>query len=387
MNRNEKYFVSLISSHLNRTAPCFDNEADYDELYRLAAINNVSAIIYNELAKLSSDEKAKIKNFTDFKQQFGYTLIDYEEKQKAIKKITSLLNKNEIDYIFVKGAVIRNYYPIKELRTSADIDITVRDSEFDRLKELIKDENISIETNQPNFISINVFNQNIEITAENQYDHEYFKDIFTLSTHENNQYVLDDYNHLIYIICHIIKHFRYCGAGIKMFMDIDVMIRHIDNFDYDKVLELAKKLDIEVFTKAALSLCSYMFNTPVKAEIDFDKESDFRQIFEEEIINSGAFGFSKRDLGSHYIIGSSHNGKVSRTRAFLHLLFPGSDYLKNSFNYAMKHPILLPIAWLHRLFIAVFKRGSHSISTISKIANSKSNTDYVKLLNELDIKK
>ena len=385
MNINEKYFISLIFSHLNNTSPYFNSEVDYNEIYRLSAINNISAIIYNELIKLSKDEQKKIKNLSDFKQQFGYTLIDFDEKISAVSEITSILNEANIDHIFVKGAIIRDYYPVKELRTSADTDIIVRQDSFDRLKEIIKSKDIKITTDEPVFLSIHLLNQNIEISTDNCYDHEYFKDIFSFCTQTNHQYILDDYNHLIYILCHIIKHFKYLGAGIKMFMDIDVLIRHIDDFDYDKVIELAKKLDIEMFTKSALSLCNYLFNTPVKSEIDFNKNENLRELFEKEIINAGAFGFSKRDLGSHYLISSAKNGKSSRFNAFLTLLFPKKIYLKNQFNYAKKHPVLLPIAWLHRLLYAIFKRGSHSLSTISSIATSKSDNDYARLLSELNI--
>ena len=31
-------------------------------------------------------------------------------------------------------------------------------------------------------------------------------------------------------------------------------------------------------------------------------------------------------------------------------LFPGTAYLKNCFPYAKKHPILVPVAWAHRLY-------------------------------------
>lgn len=387
MNKNEKYFVSLISSHLNGCIPSFDNEIDYNELYRLASINNVTAIIYSELSKLSKDDKAKIENLNLFKQQFGHTIIDFGEKERAVKKLKSLFDSENIDYLFVKGEKLKNYYPVKELRESGDTDVIIRQGSIERVKELVKNEGFEITVDNPDFIGVNIYDKFFEIGTNNVYDHEYFKDIFSYCNNIGNEYLLDDYTHLLYVLCHIIKHFKYLGAGIKMFMDIDVLVRHIDNFDYDRIIENAKKLNIAEFTKSALSLCSYMFNTPVKAEIDFNKNTQLRQIFEDEIINAGAFGFAKRNIGSHYLINTTKNGDISRIRALAGLFFPSSDYLKNNFPYAFKHPVLLPIAWFHRLFIAVFKRGKHSISTINTIVGTRGNEEYIRLLTELDIEK
>lgn len=387
MNRNEKYFVSLISSHLNGSIPTFDNEIDYNELYRLATINNVTAIIYSELSKLSRDDKAKIDNLNIFKQQFGHTIIDYGEKERAVSKLKSLLNNENIDYLFVKGEKLKNYYPAKELRESGDTDVIIRQNSIEKVRELVKKENFKIKVDNSDFIGIYIYDKYFEIGTDNVYDHEYFKDIFSYCSNVGNEYLLDDYTHMLYVLCHIIKHFKCLGAGIKMFMDVDVLVRHIDNFDYDKVLESAKKLNIAEFTKSAFSLCNYMFSTPVKAEIDFNKNTQLIQIFEDEIINAGAFGFEKRSIGSLYLINTSKNGGISRIRALAGLFFPGSDYLKNNFPYALKHPVLLPIAWLHRLFIAVFKRGKHSISTINTIVGSRGNEEYIRLLTELNIEK
>ena len=168
-------------------------------------------------------------------------------------------------------------------------------------------------------------------------------------------------------------------------MDIDAVIRHIGNFDYSRFMDMSRKLNIEVFCKSALSLCNYLFDTPVKAEIDFDKDIKLKQLFESEIINGGSFGFSKRDLGSYYAITSAKDGKASRIKAFSAMLFPNSAYLKKQFAYAKNHPVLLPAAWFNRIFLAVFKNGSHSVKTISSIAENTNNDSYIELLNELKI--
>lgn len=385
MNNNEKYFVSLIASYLNNEAPALPENIDWAEIYRLAKINNTSAITANQIIRLDKKYQPEGELLSDFKQQIGYTLIDFEEKEKAVDAVKVFLNSLKIDRIFVKGEIIKNYYPDKELRTSADTDIIIRDRDLTRLHNVLNGHGFGIYDVKAVGFSVKVYNQSIEFHSNLDYDNKYFKNIFDFASCSGNEYVIDDYNHLLYVMCHIIKHFRFCGAGIKMFMDIDVFIRHIGNFDYDRFIGMCKELGIDTFSKAALSLCNYLFKTPVRAEFDFEKDYELRQLFENEIINGGSFGFSKRDLGSYYKVASSKNGNVSRIKAFSALFFPDSEYLKNQFGYAKKHSALLPAAWLNRIILAVFKNGRHSVNTINSIAKSSSDSSYIKLLKELEI--
>lgn len=385
MNNNEKYFISLIYSYLNSAPPALPENIQWREIYRLAEINNISGIIANEVLKLDKEYQPDSKLLSEFKQQIGYTVIDFEEKKKAVDAVKVFFNSLKIDHIFIKGEIIKNYYPIKELRTSADTDIIIRDKDLKNLQDVLNGHGFGIYDVKTTGFSVKVYNQSIEFHGNLDYDNEYFKDIFDYCQRNGNEYFIDDYNHLLYVMCHIIKHFKFCGAGIKMFMDIDAVIRHIGDFDYERFMDMCKGVGIEVFCKSALSLCNYLFGTPVKAEIDFEKETKLRQLFESEIINCGSFGYSKRDLGSYYTISSAKDGKASKLKAFGALLFPDSAYLKKQFEYAKNHPVLLPAAWINRIFLAVFKNGSHSVKTISSIAENTNSNSYIELLNELKI--
>lgn len=390
MNRNAKYFVSLISSHLNKLSPAANDTIDWEEIYTLSNIHNVCAVISNQIMLLPSDKQPKKETLSKFRQQLGYTLIDYTDKLNTISYIKELLTDAQIEYLFVKGAIIKNYYPVKEFRTSGDIDVIIKYDSLKKLREILNKNNINITDDSDNGIAFDYQEQHIEIHTTEDYDHPYFKNIFDMCKNNGFEYILNDEDHLLYVLCHIIKHFNLCGAGIKMFMDIDVLIRHISDFNYDSFIKKCSKLNIETFAKASFSLCNYWFNTPVKAEINFNSDNHFRELFENEIIDSGSFGFNKRNLGDYYIskgIGKSgKNNLIAKIRAFIALLFPSKTYLYNKYSYLKKSALLLPVAWLNRLFDAAFKRTNHSKNTIKSIINTGSESEqYKKLLNELDI--
>lgn len=216
-----------------------------------------------------------------------------------------------------------------------------------------------------NFFDAKYNDVHIEVHADTNRDSnsKYFKNIFDLAEKDEsdtNCYHLSDEVHLLYILCHIIKHFNICGAGIRMFMDIDVLIRHLNldiNFDYNKFFDICKELNIETFTKASFALCAEWFSTPINADISLKNDKKIKELFEKEILSGGVFGFEKRNLSDYYLnIGIGKSGKnniLSKLRAFWALLFPSKEYLLGGKYYA-KPAIFLPLAWFERLFKAAF---------------------------------
>ena len=64
-----------------------------------------------------------------------------------LSRIGMILEREGIDYIPLKGAIIRDLYPKAWMRTSMDMDILVRESDIDRAVEAI--------TSQPGFMKVN----------------------------------------------------------------------------------------------------------------------------------------------------------------------------------------------------------------------------------------
>ena len=391
MNNNEKYFIALISSHLNHTPPVPPANIDWEEIFSLSSIHNVCAITANQILLLDKESQPEAQILSQFRQQLGYTLIDSDGKEKALSYLRKLLSENGIEFVLVKGAILRELYPVKELRTSSDIDVIIHHNDLTKLRDILnKNSSCTITNDTQKEITFSYAEQNIEVHSTQDTGNSYFENIFDMCEKHGCEYKLDNTEHLLYVICHIINHFSAYGAGIKMFMDIDVIIRNTTDIDYNKFMEKCRQLNIETFAKASLALCHSWFNTPITTEIDLNNDFKLKELFESEIINSGNFGYNKRNTGDYYINkGMRESGKnnlSAKFRALITLFFPNTDYLKNHYRYAAKCPLLLPIAWLNRLLSAVFKRNKHSKNTIQTILNSGAESEqYKQLLNELNV--
>jgi hypothetical protein len=83
--------------------------------------------------KIESEIAQKLVN-SQMMAVFRYENINYE-----LSRIKSTLEEGGIDYVPLKGAVIRSLYPEPWMRTSSDIDVLVRENDHKRAVELICD--------------------------------------------------------------------------------------------------------------------------------------------------------------------------------------------------------------------------------------------------------
>lgn len=388
MDNVEKYFVYLISCFLNSTKPTKSTDA-WSKLFRLAEINNVTGVVANEIMQLSVDMKPQGTAKSYFNQSLGRTLQRYEETNDVLERVEAFLNDNNIEYSLVKGACVRNFYPSPALRTSGDIDVVIREEQYDRLLELVHSSELEVETGNPRVIVVIINDIPVELHNGADVHGSYYDGrIFDISTKQGNKYVLDEYDSLMYVVLHLVKHLKCRGAGIRMLMDVDVCVRGINNFDEDKFIKMCCDAGIEKCGKMLFSLCNFWFSTPVTDYFNLESNEDLVELLSNTFLHGGIFGFEINDLGSHYVAQNAGE-KVdfkAKLKAFSKWVFPSVSSVKRMYFYSEKHSCLIPIAYLQRFFEGVFKRGVHSVKTAKQIANSDDTVLIeTQILNELDI--
>lgn len=389
MNKEKKNFINILSCFLNNRA--LDNfEGDAGELYRLCDIHDVGAaaayVLKNAKVCSIDDETA-----SKFNQQIGKAVLNYEKREVAFEKVKKLFNSKNIDHIFVKGAVINKYYSIKEFRTSGDIDVIIRDDDYNQIINEFKSRNVKFADISSDTASVVTDGVNVEIHRGADAGTPYFDNLFDMcSVREKNTYILDDYEHLLYIICHLAKHLAYCGAGVRMLMDIDVMIRHIDSFNEDKLYSMSEKAGRLKTAQTLLSLCNLWFDTPVKDCTDIKNDTAFQNAFETVLIDGGCFGYENNNVPANYIGEFDEKGNLpfsKKVNAIMKIAFPGAEYLATAYPYAKKNKLLIPAAQINRLYDGLTKKSRQAKESVKQVASGSSVSKVQSdLLKELDIK-
>lgn len=369
MTDDKSQFLYLLNCFLNGKTPKNKNY-DWQGIYKLSSIHNMTAIITQTAKLLQKEYQPSGEIRSAFNQQLGLTLLDYDKKRSALDKIKNVLNDNDIDYIIVKGAVLSKFYPIPQLRTSGDIDIILRSNSFDDDIAVLINQGVRLVHDDYYTKTFEIDGCDIEMHRDADVNNEYFDDIFLHCTVDGCEYSLDDYNHLLYILCHLCKHLAYTGAGVRMLADIDAFVRNIDSFNEAKFLVLCKNAGIEYTAKIILALCNLWFDTPIASKIQFDENTLF--MFERVMLDGGVFGLEQSNLGG-YLVAKNSDGRVGafgKLKALFKWIFPPAEYVRAYYDYSRKRSVFIPLAYLNRIFDAVFKRRKHTAKTTAQIFQS-----------------
>lgn len=377
MNKTQLFFISLLSSHLNNNVAESLAEVNWSELYSLANKHNLTAIIALELQKLPKEFQPPKKALSYFNQALGLSIQNYEFKQDGIEIMKDVLTKNKIKHTIIKGAALRELYPVPSVRTSGDTDVVVEQDNLYLVMDILKEQGFKLQTKQANQIVLTYNDQEFQFKT---YFDSISKDVYTDEMSETtNGYTcyLKPLYHLEYIINHALKHIVSGGFGFRQLMDVDVLIRSCE-IDFDKLLSI---FDEQGHTKSAsviLAVTKALFNTPF--DFDYYVDDELFDKFIDMIMTGGVFGYGNATAGTVRL--SKTNSKA---KAIASMFTPSKEYLYNSYLYANKHHYLLPIAYCDRLFSAVFKRGKKNIKDIKSIVNDDFALTLTDIKNELEI--
>ena len=387
MNAQKEYFIALLSCFMSGTRPQ-GREADFEELYRLADIHDVGAIIATELKEVAPAFQPQGKLASHFTQAIGLTLREFQHRETAQRIVKALLDGEHIDHLFVKGAVIKSDYPVPELRTSGDIDVIVRKTDFEKVVSLAEHTAVplTVKEQTSEVVTWKLNGIDVEIHSTADVSSDYFNDIMALAIRQDGYtYRLSDTDHLLYIICHLAKHLAYRGAGIRMLMDVDVLVRKLQPFDQSGFLILCENAGCKKTAEALLSLAAFWFGTPVTATVDYPSNPLLLQSFERVMLDGGSFGYEQNAIPVRYL---DHDGSTeeSRLKILLKMAFPSREYLKLCYPYYQKYAFLYPVARLNRLADGLFKKRKAAADVLQQVKTDGGNASVqLALIRELEI--
>lgn len=358
MDNNSWYFVELLKAFLTETTPAKPVKIDWRKIYELAHIHFVSGAIYLSIEKMERHEQPAENIMKKFKTDFLNTILRYENQEKVFREIIKILNEKKIKHLFFKGIVLCNYYPVKQMRTLGDIDFLF--CEEDRLAvneallhagyknksktghwQYTKDD-ILIEAHEK--LVYKDINPNMKFVS-------YFGTVWdnVKVTDKDYTFELGIEFHLIYLLSHMAKHLYNNGAGIRMILDIAVIIKKFRaSMDFSYLWNELKRLKLDIFAKSIFILCNRYFQVYVP-ELNIDIDNKTLDVVSDYIMEGGTFGFNNRNDAVHLVrreYESTDNLRLAQVKALWNKVFLNYENMKD--HYCVKVPFLLPFGWIYR---------------------------------------
>jgi len=384
-HRTVQILFALLRSAIRGTKLTDSERENYSadmlqDLLKIASKHDVIHLLVLGLKQndLIPKENSEIEKYI-FKAVYRYERLRYE-----YEILCDVLEKAKIQFLPLKGSVIRKYYPEAWMRTSCDIDILVHEDDVEKAKTLLVDENgykdhgksshdISLFTPANIHVELHYNLGEDGITSESS---EVLKNVWNHATVREgflSWYEMSDEMFYFYHIAHMAKHFENGGCGIRPFMDLCILdaIPKINMEKRDSLLETGKLLK---FADVARKLSRVWFES---------EEYDFvSQQMEYFILRGGVYGTNENRI---MVQQQKKGGKIKYA---LSKIFIPYDVIKFHYPILQKHRWLTPFMEVRRWFKLIFcghaKRTMHELKYNNTISQEKAQSMQT-FLNEIGL--
>lgn len=377
MNQTEQVFLSLLRGYVCGQKLNALPTADWQALYDLAQSHNVTGLVGRILADLPADHRPPEALAVAFRQAMGQTLMAYEKRMAAVQVMEQTLTDAHIPYLTVKGACTAAAYPDPSLRTSGDTDIVLTPDNQQKAVRTLEQRGFAKKVSHDDVVMLTLrgfeFELHTRLESINDGSRALLANPFAPEVAYNkskNIWVLQPVYAVYYTVLHLLHHIKTGGAGVRMLLDTDLLLRK-DPSLASKVLELAARSGLERSFGCIFALCKQWLETPLPCSVPA-LDTDTVEKFAAVILGGGVFGHGNGNTGAVFLARqkAANGSKTPFTRlvALFRYCFPKADYMAYQFPYLIRRPWLLPFAYLHRFCRGLFRNRTHSAAALQAIA-------------------
>jgi len=355
MTAEYNYLLHLLGSYLREEAPEAAENVDWDALLSLAQIHSVTGIVgyMGKKHPICPDPQCS----SAFRGLCMGTISLFSRRFALAQTMVQTLEDASIDHILMKGFVLRDCYPVPELRTFTDIDLVIRPEDRAKCHALMLSLGFAVKDDWEPVYSYyrgdeyyEIHTQIMEIDVSEKADYRgYFADAWAYAVPASaHSYRFTPEFHFLYMLTHIAKHIHGSGAGIRMYLDVAAFLQHQSSaLDWSWIASQLQKLKLHDFACVVLSAVERWFGVgcpmalpPVAGEI-LDNFTEFT-------LEAGVFGHHNRDGALAAMKHQEQDIPASRAKLLLRMAFPKAQTIQARYTYLQDKPWLLPVAWVHR---------------------------------------
>ena len=377
----ENIVLEILSAFIHNRKPCFSCDNEGMVFYSFYIQNILPILAYMDKKwGIIKDENIKKKLVNCYYQAIAENL----NKANMFEFISQKLSESKIPHMPVKGWYLRSLYPVPELRTFGDIDILINKQDRQKTDEIFIKNGYSVKENwEPTYTydkGLSKCEVHTELMDSDLGKGEQVISYFSSALETAKKDVGERFSpqkglHLIYLVCHLAKHLYKGGAGIRMYMDIALFLKANSGiFDFDKIYEDFKNLNLDLFFKTVVFACSEWFQIDLPFEIN-DIMPDSLETLKKYTFGADLFG-KTRDKS---IISLRNDESGSKGSVLKDTLFPNAKKIEERYKFIKGRKYLLPLAWIARSFVNL-KEIPQKLKYIKKVSNT--DMDSVSKYNE-----
>lgn len=322
----------------------------------------------------------------------GEITVSRRQMQK-LESIYARLEAASIQYLPIKGAVLKAMYPQPELRIMGDADVLIREEQYPQVCKIMRELGMKLETESDHEYIWVCPELKLElhkrlVPSYNRDYYAYYGDGWTQAepVADSCLWQMSPEDHFLYLLVHLAKHYRDGAICVKNICDFWVYLQAHPDMKETYLREELKKLKLTEFYDNILCLLQTWFMGAPATEVV--------ELMTRTVFRGGVCDYEQAQLAASVIRQTKQAGSVTGGKWFWlrKKLFPPLDDLvrQDSRNAVLKrYPALLPFIWLRRWLEALFRpeRIRRSLSDSQGILKTQTETvrKYERQLNAVGL--
>lgn len=351
MERQCQNLLNLICSVLTDRAAEVE-DINLSSLLSLAQAHGVTNLLYPAFRKLPIELRPAEAAMHMCKQITYAAATRHAVQENELSTVLRSFHEAQIEVLPLKGCVIKKLYPLPEYRYMSDVDLLFPATEAKKVQCILERMGFTTvrfamgETDL--YISPLGMNYELHRSLQEEGSSQTAKMFLSrlldvaVPSARGDSLQLPPEEHYIYILLHIVKHLSSGGAGLRSVMDVWAC-KTGWNFNREKLAALLAENELTAFAQTIEKLADVWFmgapEDPLACELG------------EYLIAGALFGTEERRVASRMLRQPSDGGKNAYWRR---RIFPAYSTMCSYFPVVKKCPIVLPFAWLYRVFRGIF---------------------------------
>ena len=342
-------FLNLLTKYL------LNEKVDVSKMHlkRMYNLADFHSLKYLYLKALEFNE---IQIPLDLKYEMQKEIIKCTTQLAELDSIRESLNEASIDFLPLKGSIIRSYYPDPVYRSMCDLDILVKRHDIKKTGKCLKklgyekfyhnEEAAHDSYSKHPFMKVEIHRK---LVLNNAVTYNYLvKTMDRTVVKDNHELALSDNDFYIYIIIHSAKHFSAGGTGIRILFDLHYMYQNELDLDFDYIKNTLKEFEYDTYEEILRSIATKLFNSE---ELN-NEELDVLEF----LMTSGTYGTVYNGILTDLDEANNEN----KNKYLFKRLFPPLKTMKQRNPILRKVPFLLPFFWFTRLIKGLFHFKEHN---------------------------
>lgn len=359
--------LKILGAYLTQRTPKIPDSTNWEMLVTLADVHTVTGIVGHMARRyaLCPDENIEkaLRNIA------MTTTLRFARREERRRELTAAMNRAGIPHVLIKGAVVREYYPVPELRTFGDVDMVIRPEDREKCHTLMQQlgfspkadwEPVYSYSRPPELYEVHTDLMEVDIGTKED-SRCYFSQMWAYTRpREDGALELTPEFHFLYLMAHIAKHIRGAGAGVRMYLDLAACILRLgETMDWGWIRKGLEKLGLSKFASVALTAVEQWFAVPCPMEKEPVPDGTMED-FLNFTMEAGVYGKYRRDNSLSTLKREENSASGARWRVAGNQIFPPVAQLQRRYTYLNTKPWLLPVAWVHRILRnrnSILRRG------------------------------